>query len=197
MLMSNDGAQRITQLQTRIARFEDQVAYKELFVTLYPSLYHFTLGFIKSKESAEEIISDVFIKIWQKRKELEAILQLKVYCFVMAKNLSINQLEKQKRSHTVRLEDYRDDLKEFTSVYNDPEQLMITDEMLHRIAKAVDTLPLKCKMIFKLIKEEGFRYKEAAEIMNISVKTVEHQLAIAVKKIGKSIDFDISRAMPV
>ena len=173
--MPDDIAQRIQYLQTRIARFDDQLAYKELFTTLYPSLYHFTLHFTKVKETSEEIISDVFIKIWQKRKDLESIQQLKVYCFVMAKNLSINQLEKQKRLHTVRLDDYAEHLTEFTSVYNDPEQLMITDEMLHRIAKAVDALPLKCRMIFKLVKEEGFKYKEAAEIMHISEKTVENQ----------------------
>lgn len=192
--MSND-AERIELLQTRIARFEDQKAYRELFTTLYPTLYHFTFGFTRSKEISEEIISDVFIKIWQKRKDLESIRQLKVYCFVMAKNLSINQLEKQKRLHIVRLDDFSDAGQEFTSAYKDPEQLMITDEMLHRIAKAVDSLPLKCRMIFRLVKEEGFRYKEAAEIMNISEKTVENQLAIAVKKIGKSIHFDIGSAV--
>ena len=192
--MSND-AERIELLQTRIARFEDQKAYRELFTTFYPTLYHFTFGFTRSKEISEEIISDVFIKIWQKRKDLESIRQLKVYCFVMAKNLSINQLEKQKRLHIVRLDDFSDAGQEFTSAYKDPEQLMITDEMLHRIAKAVDSLPLKCRMIFRLVKEEGFRYKEAAEIMNISEKTVENQLAIAVKKIGKSIHFDIGSAV--
>ena len=95
--MSTIAAARIVFLQTRIARFEDQQAYKELFLTLYPSLFSFTSGIIKSKPVAEEIISDVFIKIWEKRRDLELIINLKVYCHVIAKNLSLNYLEKQKR----------------------------------------------------------------------------------------------------
>jgi RNA polymerase sigma-70 factor (family 1) len=192
--MSKIAAERIQYLQTRIARFEDQSAYRELFITLYPSLYHFTNGFLRSKESAEEIVSDVFIRIWQKRAELETIRHLKVYCFVAARNLSLNLLEKQKSESTVGLDDFETELK---SSYSDPEQMMITEEMMKRIHKAIGDLPLKCRMIFNLIKEDGFKYQETAEIMNISVKTVENQLAIALKKIGKSIHFDIKRAIQV
>jgi RNA polymerase sigma-70 factor (family 1) len=192
--MSTIVAARIRFLQTRIARFEDQQAYKELFLAFYPSLFSFTSGIIKSKPAAEEIISDVFIKIWEKRQDLELIVNLKVYCYVIAKNLSLNYLEKQKRITTLNIEDYSDTL---TDSYVDPEQLMITSEMMDRIALAIDTLPARCKMIYTLIKENDFKYKEAAEIMNISVKTVENQLAIALKKISVSINFDISRSLRV
>jgi len=61
----------------------------------------------------------------------------------------------------------------------------------------VETLPPRCKMCFKLIKEHGFKYKEAAEILQVSEKTIENQLAIALKKISTSIQFDISRCIPV
>ena len=64
--MSTIAAVRLRYLQTRIARFEDQQAYKELFLSLYPALFSFTSGIIKTKPAAEEIISDVFIKIWEK-----------------------------------------------------------------------------------------------------------------------------------
>ena len=81
----------------------------------------------------------------------------------------------------------------FKAINVDPEQLMITAEMMLRIQKAINELPTKCKMVFKMVKEDGLKYKEVAEIMSISVKTVENQLAIALRKIGTAVDFDIRR----
>jgi len=192
--MSTIAAVRIRFLQTRIARFEDQPAYKELFITLYPPLFRFIVGIVKSKPAAEEIISDVFIKIWEKRHDLELIVNLTVYCYVIAKNLSLNFLEKQRKTTTLNIEDFSETLSE---LYIDPEELMITSEMADRINMAVDSLPARCKMIFTLVKENDFKYKEVAEIMNISPKTVENQLAIALKKISVSINFDLSRTLRV
>ena len=84
---------------------------------------------------------------------------------------------------------------DFKSVYFDPEQLMVTAEMVARIKAAIEALPPKCKLIFKLVKEEELKYREVADILNISVKTIESQLAIALKKIGTSISFDIKKAI--
>jgi RNA polymerase sigma-70 factor (ECF subfamily) len=194
LLMSTIAYARIRYLQTRIARFEDQQAYKELYLTLYPAIFNFISGIVKSKPVAEEIISDVFIKIWEKRLDLDLIANLNVYCYVIAKNLSFNYLEKQKRISTLNIEDFSDSL---TERFIDPEQLMITSEMADRIRLAIDSLPARCKMIFTLVKENGFKYKEVAEIMNISDKTVENQLAIALKKISVSINFDMARSLRV
>jgi RNA polymerase sigma-70 factor (family 1) len=182
----------IRDLQLRIARFDDQQAYKELFTSLYSYLFHFAKSLVKAKEPAEEIISDVFIKIWEKRKDLEKIENLKLYLYVSTRNIAYNYLDKQKRIATNPLDDIR---AEFTSVYFDPEQLLITADMLDRIQKAVEQLPPKCKMIFKLTKEDGLKYKEVAEILNISIKTVENQLAIAVQKIGTAVSFDIRKTV--
>ena len=73
---------------------------------------------------------------------------------------------------------------------------MVTAEMMNLIQKAIEDLPVKCKMVFKLVKEDGLKYREVAEIMDISTKTVENQLAIALRKIGTAVDFDIKRTIP-
>jgi RNA polymerase sigma-70 factor (family 1) len=192
--MSPIAATRIQYLQTRISRFDDQLAYKELFTGLYPSLIQFVSGIIKSRQSAEEIVSDLFMKIWEKRKTLEEIHNLRVYCFVSARHLSINQLEKQKRQHHADINDYKSRL-----VHNapDPEECMISAEMLRRIQEIVEELPPRCKLSFKLVKEYGFKYKEAAEILQVSEKTIENQLSIALKKISTAVHFDIGRSIPV
>jgi RNA polymerase sigma-70 factor (ECF subfamily) len=192
--MLSIAASRILYLQSRISRFDDQLAYKELFTSFYPSLFQFVSGIIKSRQSAEEIVSDLFLKIWEKRKTLEEINNLRVYCFVAARHLSINQLEKQKRYHHADMEDYKGRL-----VYNapNPEECMISAEMLRRIHDVVEELPPRCKLSFKLVKEYGFKYREAAEILQVSEKTIENQLSIALKKISTAIHFDIGRSIPV
>ena len=192
--MPTIAAVRISYLQTRISRFDDHAAYKELFTSFYPPLMHFVTGIIKSRMAAEEVVSDLFLKIWEKRKTLEEIQNLRVYCFVAARHLSINQLEKQKRQHTSDIDNYKNLLVNPTP---DPEECMISAEMLKRIQEVVESLPPRCKLSFKLIKEFGFKYREAAEILQVSEKTIENQLSIALKKISASIHFDIHRSIPV
>lgn len=186
-------AESLKYLQLRIARSDDQTAYKELFTFLYSSLFLFAKSIVKSKEAAEEIVSDVFIRIWQKRRELEKIENLKVYLYVSTRNTAINYLSLHKRNITNPLEEFH---TEFTSIYFDPEQLMITADMLALIKRAIDQLPPKCKIIFKLVKEDGLKYREVAEILGISVKTVENQLAIALQKIGNTVGFDVEKTVP-
>lgn len=72
---------------------------------------------------------------------------------------------------------------------------MITAEMVTKIHKAIQSLPPKCKMIFKLIKEEGLKYKEVAALLNLSVKTVENQMTLALKKISVAIGFNIKHSI--
>jgi RNA polymerase sigma-70 factor (family 1) len=186
-------ASKIIDLQYRIARLDDQQAYRELYTSLYSYLFGFAKTIVQSRESAEEVVSDVFIKLWERRKELEKIENLKVYLYVATRNIAFNYLDKQKRNATNSIDDVE---AEFTSIDFDPEQLLITADMLALIQKAIDQLPPKCKIIFKLAKEDGLKYREVAEVLNISVKTVENQLAIALYKIGTAVSFDIRRTIP-
>ena len=188
-------AEQIQYLQQRIAHYEDQQAYKLLFTALYPYLYPFARALVKTKEPAEELVSDVFIKVWEKRKELGKIENLKLYLYVATRHVALNYLEKEKRKPTNPIDYFLH--AELISVHLDPEQLLITADMMALLRKAVDQLPPKCKVIFKLVKEDGLKYKEVAEILGISVKTVENQLAIALHKLGNAVDFDIKRTLPI
>jgi RNA polymerase sigma-70 factor (family 1) len=184
---------QITELQTRIARNEDHLAYKELFTSLYNPLFHFAFSFVKTKQPAEEIVSDVFIKIWEKRRVLDKIKNLKVYLYIATRNTSLNYLEKQKKIITDDIDKFSD---QFKSVYFNPEQLMITADMVALIHHAIESLPSRCKTIFKLVKEDDLKYKEVADILNISERTVENQLAIALRKIAKTVSFDVRKTIP-
>jgi RNA polymerase sigma-70 factor (family 1) len=183
---------KIKYLQEQIARNDDTAAYKELFVSFYNPLLRFAVTLVKSREQSEEVVSDVFIHIWEKRKRINSINNLKVYLFIAVKNTALNYLSRQNKNLTDSVDEAG---MEFKSIYFDPEQLMVTAEMVARIKAAIEELPPKCKLIFKLIKEEELKYRDVAEILNISLKTVESQITIALKKIGNSINFDISKAI--
>lgn len=181
--MNSEAA--IQLLQSEIAN-GNQHAYRQLFTLLYPKLYRFVFSLTKNRELSEEIVSDVFINIWRKKENLPEVVNLKLYLYTSAKNISINYLSKLAREKTVNL----DDLDPLISApFINAEEALITKEMDMRIRNAIQALPPKAKLIFILIKENGFSYREAAEILNLSVSTVDNQLVIAIKKIAKTLHY--------
>jgi RNA polymerase sigma-70 factor (ECF subfamily) len=181
-------AENIVELQRRIALYDDEPAYKEVFFTYYSPLIRFAQTFVGEKQSAEEIVSDVMMKIWEKRKDLPAIDNLRVYLYISTKNTSLNYLARQKKAEIVSIEHLNLD---FPSNSLNPEQLLITKEMMRRIHNAINTLPPRCKLVFKLVKEDGLPYKEVADILDISIKTIDNQLAIALRKISEAINLQL------
>ncbi len=180
----------IKELQRRLATYDDESAYREIFISFYKPLQQFAFSFVKSRELAEEIVSDVFLKIWLNRSELNQVENLKVYLYVSIKNTSLKYLLKQHRQVAISIDELEVELESFSRT---PEEIMLTAEMLNKIKESVNSLPPRCKIIFKLIKEDGLKYKEVAEILNISIKTIDNQLAIALKKISKALSVDLER----
>jgi RNA polymerase sigma-70 factor (ECF subfamily) len=181
----------IKGLFQRIALYDDQEAYKELFFILQPRLNQFAFSILKSVEEAEDIVSDTFIRIWEKRSLLLKVESPRFYMYSAVKNLSLNRMKWNKRQAFLAADEWT---VELTSIYADPEQMMISSEGIRRIQSAIDALPPRCRMIFKLVKEDGLKYKEVAELMSISVKTVEAQMAIALRRIAQCMPVDIKKA---
>jgi RNA polymerase sigma-70 factor (ECF subfamily) len=144
------------------------------------------MGFTKSKELTEEIVSDVFINIWRRRKNMEEIKNLKLYLYVSAKNITFNYLKKLHRENLTDLDSVE---VEPEDPFADPGAALITREMNLKLKSAINDLPPRCKLVFTLIKEDGLTYKQAATLLDISVSTVENQLSIALKKIGSAIRY--------
>lgn len=173
--------EKTTELQRRIAVYEDELAYKELFFILFPSLTRFSASIVHSRETAEEIVSDVFIKIWADRSRLEEIENIQLYLFIAVRNNSLRKLNQNKRKATVSLDEI--DI-EIECGLPDPEQSFLSQEALTKIYSAIDLLPPRARLIFKLAKEDRMKYKEIAALLHISVKTVDHQLSLSLKKIA-------------
>jgi RNA polymerase sigma-70 factor (family 1) len=174
----------IKQLVKRISYEEDERAFKQFFELFAGRLYQFSFSFIKNKSVAEEAVSDVFFKVWLNRTELVNIENVKAYLFKATYNTSLNYLDEIKRKRAISLEDVEVDL---SIDHICPETELINKELKELIEKAIEDLPPRCKIIYKMAKVEQMKYKEIGELLEISVKTINHQLSIAMKKIGEAI----------
>ncbi|MEO6731830.1 MAG: sigma-70 family RNA polymerase sigma factor [Ferruginibacter sp.] len=178
------------ELQQRVAEYEDEVAYKKIFFHFFLPLKSFSFSFVKSKELAEEIVSDVLIEIWAKRRQLLEIADLKLYLYVSVKNASVRKLQQSKRSMLLSLDEVN---VEFASSFEDAETILLTQELADKIHDAIEQLPQRCKLIFKLAKEDRLKYKEISLLLNISVKTIDHQVSIALKKIAGVLHISLKK----
>lgn len=173
-----------TQLQGRIAA-GDETAFTQLYLHFGKKLNLFAYSLVRSKEVAEELVEDVFVKLWAGRDRITAIDNITVYLYVAVKNMALNRLSEKASALVTAPFDFLDTtIDEFAA---DPYDLLITSEMMTRMQQVIETLPPRCKMIFKLVREDGLKYKEVSEILNISVNTIDVQMAIAVKRICNSL----------
>lgn len=180
----------LQDLQQRIADYEDEVSYKKLFFHFFLPLKSFSFSIIKSKELAEEIVSDILIEIWAKRKQLTEIEDLKMYLYVSVRNASLRKLQQTKKTMFLSLDEVR---VEFASPDENAETILLTQELSEKIDTAIQQLPQRCKLIFKLAKEDRLKYKEIAVLLNISVKTIDHQVSIALKKIAETLHISLKK----
>jgi RNA polymerase sigma-70 factor (ECF subfamily) len=167
----------------------DQAAFKQVYDSFYRRLFQFALAIVKTRESAEEIVEDVFVRVWQQKAAAAAIRNLRVYLYTATKNTALNYLSRKARESAIGAFD--DIHIELSGTAITPEEILITAEMYRKLQAAVEALPPRCKMIFKLVREDGLRYKEIAEILNISVNTIDVHMAIAVRRIAVALGAEL------
>lgn len=176
--------QHLAAIQERIGRGEEQ-ALAELCRLLHHKLEQFAVTLVRSRELAEEIVEDVFVKLWYNRGQINTIDNLTVYLYVAVKNQSLNTLSRKAKELVTASYDQLDIT--LTHSTASPHDQLVSAEMMQRMYDVVEALPPRCKMIFKLIREDGLSYKEVASILSISVNTIDAQMAIAVKRITTAL----------
>ena len=170
----------IRSLWIRICQENDARAFEILFSICYPKLLNFCLLYVHRKEPAEEVVSDIFVKCWMDRLQLQHVLNPEVYLFVAVKNQALNYLKRFSHYQLVSVGEI-DTGDMLNSLH--PEKDVERREMLFRMNQAITMLPRQCQIIFRLVKEDGMKYKEVAEILHISPRTVQTQLFRAIAKL--------------
>ncbi len=179
-MIDND---KLLLLFNQVQKQESEIAFSRLFDYCFPDLMRFAFSFIKSRSLAEEIASDVLLNVWKKRAVLQSSNNFKLYLYVSIRNTAFNHLRKKQKHQTISLEDTAIWMKAADTAT--PEDILMTNELRLKIREAVHQLPAKCRLIYKLIKEDGMKYKEAASLLDLSPKTIETQMGIAMKRLFK------------
>lgn len=154
---------------------DDSDSFEELFNLYYESLCNFAYLFVQDKNVAEEAVSDVFISIWQKRKSINIKKNLRAYLYKSTKNAALFYTRKHK-INIVNIDDIN-----VGNEFDTPETLLIKAEKSVLINKIIANLPKRAGLVFRMHKVDGFKYREIAEVLNISEKTVENHMGNALR----------------
>ena len=174
--MTNSSEVRVFQLIQQ----GDVVAFNGLFDTYYVPLCHFACRYLSDLDTSRSVVQEVFIDLWVRRRKLTVDYSIKSYLYQSVKNRTIDYLRKQKES--AELSASLEELRQAP-----PRDLISETELSARISQAISQLPDKCREIFLLCKFDGMKYSQIAEKLDISIKTVEMQMGIALKKLRNSL----------
>jgi RNA polymerase sigma-70 factor (family 1) len=178
--------QEILSLQRKMSYLQDEDSYRKLFYHFYPVLLSFCTTILNNKEDAEEVVSEVMLKVWTMGPDLEHVENLTVYLFKAARNKAYDVLRtKNRKVLTVAISDQ---MQENIIDKNSPESEYSRGELEQYISKIIRALPTQAQLVYRLVKEQGLAYKQVTEILGISVNTAETHMRLALKKIRTALD---------
>ena len=160
----------------------DEEAFSSLFREYYEQLYLFAGRFVKDPQSAENIVQDVFVRLWEQRTKLVITSNVKSYLFTAVKNHSLNHIKREKRLVTI---DEQLDIAK--NCIGSPEDEFIRNESFLSVQKAIDSLPEKCRMIYLMKRYDDLSYIEIGEILGITVNTIKTQMKRAIKTLNEKL----------
>jgi RNA polymerase sigma-70 factor (ECF subfamily) len=176
----------INDLWERITIDSDSKSFEVLFHELNPRLIKFCTLYVHYQQVAEEIVSDVFVKCWMDRAQMKEVLKPETYLFIAVKNHALNYNKRFSSMQIVNIDDHPGGSQLINS--SSPEMELEKKELFFQMDQAIASLPKQCGIIFRLVKENGMKYKEVGEILGISHRTVHTQMLRAMKKMTKAMD---------
>lgn len=173
----------VRKLLRQMKELDSQTAFRDFYNMTYDRLFRIAYYYVKQEEWAQEIVLDVFLKLWKQRSNLLDVRNIEDYCFILVKNASLNYLEKESK-HTYI---HPDSLPEPQEQNYSPEESLISEELFALYVKALDRLPERCREVFIRIREEKQSYAQVAEELGISMNTVDAQLQKAITRLKEMI----------
>ncbi len=163
-------------------RNNDKEAFNALFRLYYSNLLRFAKNYVSNTGQAEEVVSDVFVWLWQNRETLASVDNPQVYLFTAVKNRCFNVLRSS--SKTVSLDEYRESENDFPE---NPLSEMEQRELTDKLRAITNALPEQQRLVFNMVKQNGLTAKQTAEILQLSPRTVETHLYKAIKQLEQEI----------
>jgi len=166
----------LIELIRQIREEDSERAFRRLFDLQYERMYRIAYYFLQHEEWAKDVVLDVLTELWRRRKEMIVPKDFRSYSYTMVKNAALNYLEVEQR-HQHESEDCGSEALSGSS----PEETLEEEEMFRLYEETLAGLPVRCREVFILVKEECLSYAEVADRLGISVKTVDAQLQKAIK----------------
>jgi RNA polymerase sigma-70 factor (ECF subfamily) len=179
-LMKNNSLSHLLQ---RIIE-GDENALRLLFETCSPKLFHLAYYYLQAKELAEEVVLDVFMIIWKKRKSLHQVQNIENYLYTSVKNQALHYI---RRNHIPPAEELSLYEIELISESNNPEDILLDKEYESLVQEAIDSLPPKCREVFRLVLSDRLKNKEIASLLSIIESSVNQYIALACKRIAEYV----------
>jgi RNA polymerase sigma-70 factor (ECF subfamily) len=148
--------------------------FKQVFDACYESLCHYAYTILRDTDEAEDVVQSMFMKLWERREELNIQSALRSYLFKSVYNQCLNQVEH--RSVKSKFQEYK-----LTQMEVSQQPGVFDEELDVKIKKAIEALPPQCRTIFLMSRYDELRHHEIAEKLNISVNTIQNQICKALK----------------
>ena len=184
--MSINKAQRILVDKTRITIPGEEAAFKALFTEHYKGMYSYACIILKDEVEAEEIIQNVFVRLWEKQTAIQIETSLKAYVYRMVYNDCMNHI----KHKAVVIKFQKEKTYVMKNETGNAEEKIASTQLNEQLSNALRELPEQCRTVFQLSRFEDLKYREIAVQLGISEKTVENQMGKALKLLRtKLVDF--------
>lgn len=178
-------AETLDNLFKRVVE-DDYSAFEQIFRRTHKTLCGYSSKVVRSRELAEEIVDDVFFGLWKNRKKIQITSSFQAYLNTAIRNRSLDWLRKLKHERSTELQNAGVLICEQSIAH----ETLVYHELQAQIELAIQELPRQCRTIFLMSRDQDLKYKEIAEILNISIKTVDTQMGRALKHLRKTIALD-------
>lgn len=174
----------------------DQKALELLFAIYFPRLNNFARNVVKDDVLSQDIVQEIFVKVWEKRAGIE-VINLESYLFKLVRNRCIDYIKYQKvvnnKMQEVHIAYQCEEMYRIDFIGDEP-YLLIAQELKERIEQTIENLPERCREVFVLSRVNGLKNREIADLLNINIKNVERHLSRALQsfRVNLSEEFPIS-----
>lgn len=179
--MAKKSAQIVSDDALRQISAGSEQAFQTLYLHYHDRLFQFARMYLHDQQAAEDVVSDLFFQLWKSREMMAQIDNFNAYVYRAVRNSCTNYLLSGYRKRVSDLSQTQLQISVDPAV---PADEQVDFQLLNRaLTDAVERLPERCRIIFKLAKEDGMSHREIAAVLDISVSTVEGQLAIAMRRL--------------